>query len=161
MCGRVDSVPVTRRAAGHVGATSFGAQSECPPDLPSCGRERCAWQAGNVERSWVRALRSDALAAGEVCAVEVDGPGRLAVWRTEDGQVVVLDDRCPHQWSSLALAGDVDGCELVCTSHGWRFGVDGRASKRSMLGRRDDKGETTIWPVREVDGWVEVQVEVA
>jgi hypothetical protein len=27
-----------------------------------------------------------------------------------------------------------------------------------MLGRRDDKGETTTWPVREVDGWIEVQV---
>jgi vanillate O-demethylase monooxygenase subunit len=111
-----------------------------------------------VERSWFRAVRADEVGVGAVCAVELEGPGRLAVWRTGDGQLVALDDRCPHQWSSLAIAGDVEGCELVCTTHGWRFGVDGRASKRSMLGRRDDKGETTTWPVREVDGWIEVQV---
>ena len=121
----------------------------------TCSR---AWQAGTVERSWVRAMRADEVGAGEVRAVELSGPGRLVVWRTGDGQLVVLDDRCPHQWSSLAIAGDVEGCELVCTTHGWRFGVDGRASKRSMLGRRDDKGETATWPVREVDGWIEVQV---
>lgn len=105
-------------------------------------------------------MRSDAVPPGAVRAVELEGVGRVAVWRTDDGAVSLLDDRCPHQWSSLAIAGDVEGCELVCTSHGWRFTVDGRASKRSILGRRDDKGTTVAWPVRESDGWIEAELDV-
>ena len=45
----------------------------------------------------------------------------LDLWRDVDGAVHVVDARCPHRGTDLAL-GDVtpDGC-LRCPYHGWRF----------------------------------------
>ena len=94
--------------------------------------------------------------------IEVDGCTdevvSVALWRDADGSVVAIDDRCPHQWSSLGEVGVVDGPELMCTAHGWRFDSDGAACKVGMSGRRDAKGRTRTWPCREADGhvWVEV-----
>jgi phenylpropionate dioxygenase-like ring-hydroxylating dioxygenase large terminal subunit len=107
---------------------------------------------------WQRVLDADALALASVCraAVEVPGEEPMVVWRTASGEVCVLADRCPHQWSSLAAEGEVDGDELVCTAHGWRFGTDGAGSKRAMSGRDDPKAPVAVYESREVDGaiWV-------
>ena len=48
----------------------------------------------------------------------------LVVWTTASGVPCVSEARCPHQWSHLAYEGTVDGEELVCMTHFWRFGVD-------------------------------------
>jgi 5,5'-dehydrodivanillate O-demethylase len=44
----------------------------------------------------------------------------LALFRTTDGTLGVLDARCPHRGASLAF-GIVDDCSLRCAYHGWRF----------------------------------------
>lgn len=106
-----------------------------------------------------------ALAAGEpdwvcVAASEGVGPGRVVaddahdvvVWRTASGRVCVSDARCPHQWSHLAAEGVVDGEELVCTSHFWRFDTEGRGTKVNVGGRRDPKADIEVFPVREDAG---------
>lgn len=41
-----------------------------------------------------------------------------------DSVVVAFADRCPHRSARLSL-GTVDGSELRCAYHGWRFGSDG------------------------------------
>jgi UDP-MurNAc hydroxylase len=33
----------------------------------------------------------------------------------------VVQRRCPHRNADLAAFGEVDGCDFVCTLHGWRF----------------------------------------
>lgn len=109
------------------------------------------------ETAWVPLVAAEALPAGAVAGVEV-GDLRLAVWRCLDGRVAAVDARCPHQWADLAQVGDVDGCELVCSSHGWRFDPDGVGTKRNVLGRRDRKGDATAHPCRERDGVVEVRL---
>ncbi len=85
------------------------------------------------------------------------GP-ELVVWCTVDGRVGVADARCPHQLSHLAEQGRVDGGELVCTAHGWRFTVDGVGSKRNEFGRVDPKADLVVYPTRCVDGVVEADV---
>jgi UDP-MurNAc hydroxylase len=35
----------------------------------------------------------------------------------------VVQRRCPHRNADLAAFGEIDGEELVCTLHGWRFDV--------------------------------------
>jgi len=74
------------------------------------------------------------------------------------GALSACDARCPHQWSHLAGAGVVDGEELVCLSHFWRFDTDGHGSKLAMNGRRDPKSDVATFSVREVDGRIEVLV---
>jgi UDP-MurNAc hydroxylase len=54
----------------------------------------------------------------------------------------VVQRRCPHRNADLAVFGEIEGCELVCTLHGWRFDLaTGRcltADDRALRVRRRD-----------------------
>lgn len=52
----------------------------------------------------------------------------LVIYRTSHG-VVVAKDICLHRGSRLTL-GRLEGDELVCAYHGWRYGVDGYCTRR-------------------------------
>lgn len=105
----------------------------------------------------------------EVLEVDVPGPGlvvatvcgdeELVVWRTAFGDVCVMDARCPHQWSHLAQEGTVDGGELVCMTHFWRFTTEGEGWKINMDGRRDRKGDIGTYSCREADGRIWIKRE--
>jgi vanillate O-demethylase monooxygenase subunit len=47
--------------------------------------------------------------------------------RTETGELLALDDRCPHRFAPLHL-GKVLGNSIECPYHGLRFGKDGKCS---------------------------------
>ncbi len=51
----------------------------------------------------------------------------VVLYRTEAGEVVALDDRCPHRWAPLS-SGYVKGRDIVCGYHGLQFGPDGRCN---------------------------------
>jgi UDP-MurNAc hydroxylase len=52
----------------------------------------------------------------------------------------VVERTCPHRGADLSVFGEVEGCELICTLHGWRFDLEtGRcltASDRRLRVRR-------------------------
>jgi UDP-MurNAc hydroxylase len=52
----------------------------------------------------------------------------------------VVQRRCPHRNADLAVFGAIEGCQLVCTLHGWRFDLEtGRcltADDRALRVRR-------------------------
>ena len=52
----------------------------------------------------------------------VDTP--LILYRTQAGDVVAMQDRCPHRYVPLSL-GRLDGDVVECGYHGMRFGPDG------------------------------------
>lgn len=104
--------------------------------------------------TWSLVTRSEDLPAGAIAAVGPDD--ELVVWRTAAGEAVVCDARCPHQWSHLEGEGTVEGDELVCTAHFWRFDTTGHGTKLNVKGRRDDKADLTVYPCREVGGVIEV-----
>jgi phenylpropionate dioxygenase-like ring-hydroxylating dioxygenase large terminal subunit len=52
----------------------------------------------------------------------------LALFRGPGGRAAALLDRCPHRNVPLTL-GSVDGGELKCRYHGWRFDCDGAVRK--------------------------------
>jgi len=49
----------------------------------------------------------------------------LALWRGRDGAVRAVSDVCVHRGTALSL-GWVDGDEIACAYHGWRYRGDGR-----------------------------------
>lgn len=100
---------------------------------------------------WIRVADAAAIAPGTVTEAAV-GDDDLVVWRDTAGRPCVMEARCPHQWSHLASEGVVDGDELVCLTHMWRFTRDGAGWKDGMTGRRDRKGDITVWPCEERDG---------
>ncbi|MGI9602431.1 MAG: Rieske 2Fe-2S domain-containing protein [Acidimicrobiales bacterium] len=97
------------------------------------------------------------MASGGVVDAEIEGHF-IVLWRTTDGRLAACEGRCPHQWSPLDLEGAVEGDELVCRTHGWRFSVDGTGTKVNVKGRRDAKSDIETYRCVEIDGeiWVDV-----
>ena len=107
--------------------------------------------------AWSDVASSADVPVSGVFSLDVDGE-EIVLWRTSSGELAACDARCPHQWAHLGSAGVVDGAELVCLSHFWRFGTDGSASKLAMNGRRDDKGQIRFHDVREIDGRIQLSM---
>lgn len=107
--------------------------------------------------SWTRLLPADDVGPAGIASVSI-GDLDLVVWRDIDGQPAVMDARCPHQWSHLEAEGVVDGYEIVCTAHFWRFDAGGCGTKLTELGRRDRKSDTTVYACREQAGFLEANV---
>jgi 3-ketosteroid 9alpha-monooxygenase subunit A len=49
----------------------------------------------------------------------------LVAWRDESAELHVQDPFCPHLGAHLGHGGTVEGCEIVCPFHGWRFDAEG------------------------------------
>ncbi len=47
------------------------------------------------------------------------------LYRGENGEMKLVQDRCPHRGTSLAY-GWVEGSSIRCRYHGWKFGADGQ-----------------------------------
>jgi len=43
----------------------------------------------------------------------------------------IVQRRCPHRDADLEAFGEVDGCDFVCTLHGWRFDLETGACRTS------------------------------
>lgn len=56
----------------------------------------------------------------------------IVVWRDSSGKAHAMRDLCIHRGTALSL-GRVDGCEIVCAYHGWRFDGDGRCTRIPQL----------------------------
>lgn len=78
---------------------------------------------GVVRQGWYLVGSGKTLRAGQLRDVEV-GERRLVTYRDFDGRAHVVDDRCPHLGSDLAL-GRVTPQGLLCEFHGWCWGRDG------------------------------------
>ncbi|MCK9893385.1 aromatic ring-hydroxylating dioxygenase subunit alpha [Frankia sp. AgB32] len=65
-----------------------------------------------------------------------------------DGTLAAFADRCPHRLAPLS-AGRVDGQEIVCAYHGWRFVVSGECTAVPALGA----GVPTPRRARAVAAW--------
>ena len=108
--------------------------------------------AGQPGPGWVRLLDVE-VPPGGIAEATLAGED-LVVWRTGSGVPCVSEARCPHQWSHLAHEGVVDGEELLCLTHFWRFTTDGAGWKENADGRRDRKGDIGVRGCLEMDGTI-------
>ena len=109
-----------------------------------------------LRRYWFPIAASVELRAAAALPVRLLGED-LALFRTGDGALGLLDARCPHRGASLAY-GVVDDCSLRCAYHGWRFDAAGTCLEVPAL-RGDDarlreRARTRAYPVQELGGLV-------
>lgn len=83
----------------------------------------------------------------------VAGDRELAVGRREDGTWIAFDDTCTHEECPLS-EGDLEGPWVVCYCHNAAFDLETGAV---MRGPAEDP--IRVYPIREVDGRLEVELE--
>lgn len=84
----------------------------------------------------------------------------LAIYRTQSGEVRVVDAYCPHMGAHLGYQGRVEGEELSCQFHGFSYGLDGQCV-RTAYGDKPPKAALTRWHVREQSGMILVWHDAA
>ncbi|XP_063289190.1 cholesterol 7-desaturase nvd-like isoform X2 [Pelobates fuscus] len=80
---------------------------------------------------------------------------QIAVYRTQDGRVYVVDAYCPHLGANLAIGGQVVGDCIECPFHGWQFrGEDGKCSRIPYAEKVPDFAKIKTWPSCEINGMI-------
>jgi phenylpropionate dioxygenase-like ring-hydroxylating dioxygenase large terminal subunit len=80
----------------------------------------------------------------------------VVIYRTSDGQLHAMPDRCVHRGASLALGSIEHDC-LVCPYHGWQYRSDGTCVKIPSLtppATISKQAKMSTYPVQEKYGWV-------
>ena len=92
-------------------------------------------QVGNLHREfrsfWHPVAWTHEVADQPVAVTLLGEP--LVIVRDTMGDAAAYLDECPHRGAPLSL-GRLEGDELVCAFHGWRFGSDGAATCIPALG---------------------------
>lgn len=77
-----------------------------------------------IRNAWYVAAWTNEIEPGLVHArTIIDQP--LVLYRTSGGEIVALEDRCPHRFAPLSM-GRLEGDALRCMYHGLKFAPDGR-----------------------------------
>ncbi|MER6633226.1 Rieske 2Fe-2S domain-containing protein [Streptomyces sp. NPDC000987] len=76
---------------------------------------------------------------------------KLVVWASADGTLNVLDAYCRHMGGDLSL-GTVEGDDVACPFHSWRWGGDGRCTGIPYARRVPMRARTAAFPTLQQDG---------
>jgi 3-ketosteroid 9alpha-monooxygenase subunit A len=77
---------------------------------------------------WYAVCYSDELAIAQVKPVRYFSR-ELVVWRGEDGVARVLDAYCRHLGAHMGYGGSVNGNDLACPFHGWKYDGTGAVTQ--------------------------------
>jgi nitrite reductase/ring-hydroxylating ferredoxin subunit len=75
----------------------------------------------------------------------------VVIYRTRAGAVRVVEPYCPHLGAHLGYGGKIEGEEIVCPFHGFRFDTDGICVANSY-GTRPPRARLSQRTLRELDG---------
>jgi nitrite reductase/ring-hydroxylating ferredoxin subunit len=103
---------------------------------------------------WFQVAYSDELKPGDVVPLEYWGQG-LVLYRTDDGEAVLLDAYCPHLGAHLGYGGKIEGRDIRCPFHAWKFGTDGKCTEIPYGGTRiSPKARVRAWTIHEINGLI-------
>lgn len=80
--------------------------------------------------------------------------GRIGVFRTAEGRVYAIDDRCPHRAGPLS-EGIVHGAFVTCPMHGWVFSLETGEAQGA------DRGTVATFPVKVEAGRIWLGLDAA
>jgi nitrite reductase/ring-hydroxylating ferredoxin subunit len=102
---------------------------------------------------WFAVAETDDLAIGQTKAAFYFGV-HLVLWRDETGEAHVMDAFCPHLGAHLGHGGTVDGCEIACPFHGWKFDAEGSNTDIPYSERTNKRAQIKAYPTSERNGFV-------
>jgi 3-ketosteroid 9alpha-monooxygenase subunit A len=102
---------------------------------------------------WFQVAYPEDLAPGEVTALKY-WSRELVLWRDHDGTFHLQDAFCPHLGAHLGVGGTVDGAELQCPFHGWRFDGEGACTNIPYSQRTNKRAHVRTYPTTVRNGFV-------
>jgi len=102
---------------------------------------------------WYRGADSEALEVGQVKALRFLNRD-LVVWRDQDGNAHVMDAYCAHLGAHLGYGGRVEGCELICPFHWWRWDGNGHNTRIPYESGRNPAARIRSYPCIDRNGFV-------
>ncbi|NLY92581.1 MAG: Rieske 2Fe-2S domain-containing protein [Myxococcales bacterium] len=108
-----------------------------------------------IPNGWFQVAYDDEVKPGDVIPLKYFGKD-LVLFRTEGGELTVLDAFCPHLGAHLGHGGCVKGESIQCPFHAWRFGADGKCVEVPYAQRQPKKADIPRWHVQVTAGLVMV-----
>jgi len=102
---------------------------------------------------WFQVAYSDELAPGAVKPLKYFGKD-LVLFRTEGGEVKLLDAHCPHLGAHLGHGGKVKGDCVECPFHAWKFDGTGACVEVPYAKKIPPRATLQTWEIREVNGLI-------
>lgn len=95
-----------------------------PPSFEEASNLRQKVRATGMDPNyWYAVEEEHRIKKGEVIEV-IFWKKSIALYRAADGSLYALENRCAHRQIKLSL-GSVQGCNLVCSYHGWEYDQNG------------------------------------
>ena len=117
------------------------------------GKPKSRWPFTHNPKSWYMIEYSDALAPGQVKPLQYFGRD-LVLFRGEDGQVRLLDAFCPHMGAHLGYGGKIEGNEIRCPFHAWKFDGSGTCTEIPYSDKIPKRAKIDPWHVIERNGLI-------
>lgn len=106
-----------------------------------------------LRQFWHPVSRVEDIAAGRAKPIKIMNES-LTLYRGENGKCHILAERCAHRMAPLSL-GWVEGDELRCAYHGWKYDATGQCTDQPAEPRPFcEKVRVQSYPVREYLGLV-------
>lgn len=102
-----------------------------------------------IKNTWYVAAFADEIEPGKAIGRKFLGQATV-LFRTEDGEIAALEDRCSHRAMPLS-AGQVDGCVIRCCYHGVEFDRTGTCVRIPNQKRVPPSANVRRFPVVEKD----------
>lgn len=131
---------------------SFEEETARPIWVDSSHRIAAEGDDGLFRQSWYPICLSSDVGAGEVRGEDFLG-GRVAVYRTEAGEIRIMSAFCPHVGADLAV-GTVVEDRLRCAFHLWEYDASGRCVKTAVGDPPPPTARLFAFPTRERFGIV-------
>ena len=109
----------------HSPLTTASESAPGPPDFEHARNKRQKVRSAGMNPDYWYPVEYDAkVKRGQVVEVKF-WKRSIALFRGEDGQLRAVENRCAHRQLKLSL-GHVEGCNVVCPYHGWKYDGAGR-----------------------------------
>jgi nitrite reductase/ring-hydroxylating ferredoxin subunit len=102
---------------------------------------------------WFQIGWSGDIKVGQVVPLQYFGR-HLALWRDDNGAPHLNDAFCPHLGAHFGHGGSVDGEDLICPFHGWRFDASGANTLIPYSQRINKKACVQAYPTIERNGLI-------
>jgi nitrite reductase/ring-hydroxylating ferredoxin subunit len=101
---------------------------------------------------WYQVGWSTNLEPGAKENLEIFGQSAV-LYRTQSGEAKLIKAACPHLGAHLGF-GWIEGDDIKCPFHGWKFGPDGVNTEIPFCGKTRPNVRLRHWEVREQNGFI-------